>query len=106
MKRSFVLAAAAVYSLAAGSAWAQAIAPSGQPAGYGAYSYYEAAVYQPSPSDVPPPPVTQATAIGYGTGGGCDMAAAAPSCGAPQACNACDSCGHGCLHDWLGCWPC
>ena len=106
MKRSFVLAAAALWGLAAGSVQAQAVAPAGHPASYNAYSYYDIAGMQPSPSDQPQhQPITQANAVGYSSmAGGCD--AIAPSCGAPGSCGECDSC---CGHGLFGCgdwWPC
>jgi hypothetical protein len=88
MKRSFALVVAVACGLGAGSALAQAPSPAAQPAAYEAFSYYDAAGIQQSPSDKAP--IAQAPVQ-------------APGCGESIAC---DSCDYGCGCGWGFCWPC
>ena len=93
MKRSFALVFAVACGLGAASALAQAPSPAAYPAGYEAYTYYDVAGIQQSPSDKGP--IAQAP-----------MAQApiqAPGCGESIACDSsCNGCGCG----WGFCWPC
>jgi hypothetical protein len=101
MKRSFVFAVAAAWGLCAGSAWAQYPAYGVQPAALDAYTYYDRAEVQTSPSDQPPPPIGGVPLAGAPIQG----PASAGGCGA-EPCDSC--CGGGCLGGCLGClnWPC